>query len=296
MEQGLSNYLQERAAMVEQTLQELLPAAEVVPGILHEAMRYSTFAGGKRLRPILCLAGAELVGGRPEIVREAACALEMIHTYSLIHDDLPCMDDDDLRRGRPTNHRVFGEAVAVLAGDALLTLAFQILATYPAQVPAERRCRVVQFVGEASGSLGMVGGQVLDLEGEGQRLSRAEMQQMHASKTGRLLRAALCSGGILAGASPREIKAMDDYAAAFGLAFQITDDILDVTGNVEKLGKAPGSDQRKEKATYPALFGLDASRRMAAEMVARATAALQEFGARAEILKQLAIFLLEREQ
>lgn len=293
----LQNYLTQRVQLVERALDGLLPTLNTEPRLLHEAMRYSVFAGGKRLRPILVMAAAETVGGKPEDVLEAACALELIHTYSLIHDDLPAMDNDDYRRGKPTNHKVFGEALAILAGDALLTKAFEVLTLTP--VKDERvRSRLQQVIAEvavAAGSQGMVGGQAVDILSEGKTIDAETLRYIHRNKTGALLRAAVRAGALLAGANAQSLAALTTYAEEFGLVFQITDDILNVVGDSKKLGKPVGTDAARAKATYPALFGLAEARRLAQEGADRALQALEGFGPQAEPLRQLVQFLLERE-
>lgn len=291
----LERYLAERRRLVEEALDRFLPDEHVPPPTIHRAMRYSVMAGGKRLRPVLVMAGAEAVGGRPEAVLPTACALELIHTYSLIHDDLPAMDDDDYRRGRLTNHKVFGEAVAILAGDALLTLAFKLMADNAALVDDPRVvCEVVAEVATAAGTAGMVGGQVVDIESEGRRVSAATLDFIHRHKTAALIRAALRAGARLAGAAPAALAAMGAAGERLGLAFQIVDDILDVEGSLEELGKTAGSDQRKRKATYPAVHGVEASRRRARALVEEAKHALGSLGGAAEPIRALADFILER--
>jgi len=282
----LTAYLDARLAEIEAALPSFLPSAPDCPPVVLEAMRYSLLAGGKRLRPILCLAGAEAVGGNRSLALPAACAIELIHTYSLIHDDLPAMDNDTMRRGRPTLHVVAGEGMAILAGDGLLTHAFHVLATRPpSDDPAvvERKLRVVAKVAEAAGPVGMVGGQAIDLacvrpDPQGRVLpmpDAARLGVMHAKKTGALIRAASVSGAILGGGSPSQVNAIDRAAAELGLAFQIVDDILDVEGVSADLGKTAGKDAAAGKPTYPQLYGVDASRRMARECLARAERILE---------------------
>jgi len=291
----LGEYMKARAAAVDAALERVLPAESQRPETLHRAMRYSVFAGGKRLRPILVVAGAEAVGGHMDDVMPAACALELIHTYSLVHDDLPAMDNDDFRRGVPTNHKVFGEAMAILAGDALLTLAFRLLAqSGPASMDAAQVRALLGDVAEAAGHGGMVGGQVADLEAEGQRVSADTVDYIHAHKTGALIRVSLRTGARLCGASGRELEALGHAGAALGLAFQIVDDVLDVVSSTSELGKTAGKDQAQQKATYPALHGIDASRERAGQLVAEAERALADFGARAEPIRALGRFILER--
>lgn len=291
-------YLEERRRLVEKALVRSLPAASVRPATIHKAMRYSLLAGGKRLRPILTLAAAEAVGtgGVQETARAlpAACAVELIHTYSLIHDDLPCMDDDDLRRGRPTSHKVFGEGVAVLAGDALLTRAFGLLATLK---PATRYplSQLLAETAEAAGSLQLIAGQVADLEAEGRRLTLPEVRFIHERKTAAMIILSLRLGAMTAGATPGRLKALTEFGSALGLAFQIIDDILDVTQSSERLGKSAGKDLKDSKATYPAVIGLPAARREAARLTKRAHNALRPLGAKAARLAQIADYLLGRD-
>lgn len=262
--------------------------------VLSQSMRYSLVGGGKRIRPVLMLASCEACGGKPEEAVAAACGIELIHTYSLIHDDLPAMDDDDYRRGRLANHKVFGEANAILAGDALLTYAFELLAT-PVAVPPDRQLRVIREVAESAGRFGMVGGQVADMAGEGRKLSLPEIERIHQAKTGALLTVAARSGGILAGGSEQQIAALTRFAQALGLAFQIKDDILDVEGDSAVLGKPAGSDVKQDKSTYPALLGLDGARRHLSEMIIEAKQALEPFGERAVFLHGLAEYIAQRQ-
>ena len=291
----LAAYLKDRRTLVDEALERVLPAEDVLPATVHRAMRYSVLAGGKRLRPILVIAGAEAVGGAAREVLPAACALELIHTYSLIHDDLPAMDDDDYRRGRLTSHKVFGEAVAILAGDALLTLAFKLVAENAALVRDPRVLRdVVAELADAAGTFGMVGGQVVDIESEGKTITPATLEYIHLHKTAALIRAALRVGALLAGGAPPAVEAIGDAGRDLGLAFQIVDDILDVEGSLEELGKTAGSDERKQKATYPALHGLEASRRQAKMLIERTKQRLEGFGARAVPLQALADYVVER--
>ncbi len=291
----LAAYLAERRRLVDEALERYLPAEDAEPATLHRAMRYSVLAGGKRLRPILVVAGAEAVGAAARQVLPTACALELIHTYSLIHDDLPAMDDDDYRRGRLTSHKVFGEAMAILAGDALLTLAFELIARNAA-VTADGRlaCEVIADVARAAGSQGMVGGQVADLESEGKAISAAALDYIHLHKTAALIRASLRAGAMLGGAPPAALAAITAAGERLGLAFQIVDDILDVEGTLAELGKTAGSDQRKRKATYPALHGLEASRRRARALIEEAKAALAPLGPAAAPISGLADFVYER--
>ena len=288
------NYLKEHQIQVEDCLQTLVPAQAGPLSRIMESMRYSLFAGGKRLRPILLLAAADAVGAVGSRFLQSACALEMIHTYSLIHDDLPAMDDDDYRRGRLTNHKVFGDGMAILAGDGLLTLAFETLLSQP-EVAPEILARVAREVAQAAGPAGMVGGQAIDLESEGQLPSPDVMKLMHRLKTGALFRASLRAGAMLGGGSEEDLRSLTDYAEHFGLAFQITDDILDVTGTEEALGKPIGSDEKNQKATYVSVYSLTEARRMAQAAVSDAVAALERFGDRAWVLRSLAEYLLTRD-
>jgi geranylgeranyl diphosphate synthase type II len=291
----LQAYLKDRRALVDAALERFLPPEDTPPPTVHRAMRYSVMAGGKRLRPILVIAGAEAVGGTPATVMPAACALELIHTYSLIHDDLPAMDDDDYRRGRLTNHKVFGEAIAILAGDALLTLAFRLVADNTALVNDARVLRdVVAELADAAGTSGMVGGQVVDIESEGKAITAETLEYIHRHKTAALIRASLRVGALLAGGDGKAVAAIGEAGSDLGLAFQIVDDILDVEGSLEELGKTAGSDERKQKATYPALHGLEASRRQAKMLIERVKQRLGVFGARAVPLQALADYVFER--
>ena len=266
------------------------------PESLREAMRYSLLAGGKRLRPILCLAACELVGGDASQAMPTAVALEMIHTMSLIHDDLPAMDNDDLRRGRPTNHKVYGDAMAILAGDALLSRAFEMVAVRSADVPAERLVKVVGELALVSGAPGLVGGQVVDLECEGKQVDLETLEYIHLHKTAALLRACVVAGALIGGASDAQVQAMRTYANGIGLAFQIVDDILDVTASSEVLGKTAGKDLLADKTTYPKLIGLESSRTRALELVGEAKAALQPWKDRAQPLLSLADYVASRDR
>jgi len=275
--------------MIEQTIAQL-PWDK---GVLNESMYYSLIGGGKRIRPVLALASAEAVGGNPEPILRAAVAIELIHTYSLIHDDLPAMDNDDYRRGRLSNHKVFGEAQAILAGDALLTYAFELLANFELGQP-ERQLRVIREVAVAAGKDGMVGGQVADVAGEGKRLTLNEIEGIHKAKTGALLTVSARLGGILAGGTEEQIKALTDYAQALGLAFQIKDDILDVVGDSETLGKPAGSDLRQGKSTYVSLLGLAEAGNQLHGQILKAQSALTPFNERAIFLNELALYIEER--
>ena len=291
----LEAYLKERRALVDAALERFLPGEDTPPPTVHRAMRYSVLAGGKRLRPILVIAGAEAVGATAAAVMPTACALELIHTYSLIHDDLPAMDDDDYRRGRLTNHKVFGDAMAILAGDALLTFAFQLVADNASLVPDARViCDVVAEIAAAAGTAGMVGGQVVDIESEGKTTTAETLELIHTRKTAALIRASLSVGARLGGGDAAALDAIGDAGQSLGLAFQIVDDILDVEGSLETLGKTAGSDERKQKVTYPALHGIKASRREARRLIERTKSRLGVFGARSAPLCALADFVVER--
>ena len=292
----LPSYLGHCCRRVEAYLDLYLPAATAFPQPLFEAMRYSLFAGGKRIRPAFAFAAAEAVGGDGEAVLPFAAGLEMIHTYSLIHDDLPAMDDDDLRRGKPTCHKVYGEGTAILAGDGLLSDAFAVV-TAPgvlARHPAERVARIVHELAVAAGSGGMVAGQALDLDATGRSVDLATLEFLHTHKTGALIRAAVRVGGLAAGAGPDPLETLTRYAAHLGLAFQIADDVLDVESSTEQLGKPVGSDQGLEKATYPALLGMQESKRRAAQLMDEALEALAPFGPGGVPLAALARFVVER--
>jgi geranylgeranyl diphosphate synthase type II len=290
----LKTYLADRAAEVDAALDAFLPKAKEKPSSIHEAMRYSVFAGGKRLRPILCLAAAEACGGDPESAMPPACAVEIMHTYSLVHDDLPCMDDDDLRRGRPTCHKVYGEGMAVLTGDALLTEAFLIIA----QTPATRRYPAAAYVAELAltgGSTRLIGGQVMDLEGEGQKLTKAQLVKIHEAKTAALLTTSIRLGAMTANASEDKLEALTIFGRALGLAFQVIDDILDVTQSTEVLGKTAGKDVAVDKATYPSVLGLDKARKEAAKLTRQALEALDPLKKKGARLREIAEYLLKRE-
>jgi geranylgeranyl diphosphate synthase type II len=291
----LDAFLRTRTAAVNRALDRFLPKAGVKPGTIHEAMRYSLFAGGKRMRPALCLAAAEACGGDDAEAMPLACAVECIHTYSLIHDDLPAMDDDDFRRGKPTCHKVYGEAIAVLAGDALLTQAFEIAAQCNAW-PRYSHRDIVLEIARAAGSLQLIAGQVADLEGEGRKLTERDLRYIHERKTSALLCCAVRLGGMSANCPPAQLRALTDFGYNVGLAFQIVDDILDITQSSEKLGKTAGKDVAAQKATYPAIVGLARSRRLAEQLTQKAFSALKVFRGRAPALEALARFLLERDR
>ncbi|MGD0072786.1 MAG: polyprenyl synthetase family protein [Candidatus Binataceae bacterium] len=291
----LADYLKERCRFIEAALADALPEQ---PGTsaasLFEAMRYSLFAGGKRVRPVLALAACEAVGGRLENATGLGCALEMIHTYSMIHDDLPCMDDDDLRRGKPTNHKVYGEAMATLAGDALLTDAFKVLARSGEGVPPAVVLEVVAELADAAGSGGMVAGQAIDILSEGVPTNLDQLEYLHSKKTGALFLAAVRGGARLGGADEDQLERLSAYGRALGLAFQVADDILDVEASTEQMGKRTHKDEARGKATYPTLLGLEQSREFARSLVIRAHQALSSFDERAEALRRIASFVVER--
>ncbi len=292
----LKAYLKRRVTMVDAALRNYLPDETARPEALHGSMHYSVFAGGKRIRPILMMAACEAVGGDAERVLPAACAIEMIHTYSLIHDDLPAMDDDDFRRGRPTNHKVYGEAIAILAGDALLTEAFVLLSDPGVWkgVDSSATLQAIRLLAAASGSCGMVGGQVVDMESEGKTINRDQLEYIHRHKTGALISAAIDIGGVIGGADVPAAEALRAYGAAAGLAFQVADDILDIVGSQEELGKDVGSDQERGKATYPALMGLEAAQAYARELRDRALQAVEPLGPAAEPLRAIARYIVDR--
>ncbi|HSP44196.1 MAG TPA: farnesyl diphosphate synthase [Luteolibacter sp.] len=290
----LISYLADRAALVDAAMSAYLPAAKARPATIHEAMRYAVFAGGKRLRPALCLAAAEACGGLTADALAPACAVELTHTYSLVHDDLPAMDDDDLRRGRPTCHKVYGEGMAVLCGDALLTEAFAVLCRAPVTKRYSTRDYIAELA-ETGGSRKLIGGQVMDLEGEGKKLTKRDLVRIHEAKTAALLTTSLRLGAMTANASASKLAALTDFGHNLGLAFQVIDDILDVTQSTEVLGKTAGKDQAVEKSTYPSAIGLDSSRKEAAKLTKAAMAALKPFGKKAARLEQIAAHLLQRE-
>lgn len=289
----LPAFFEEDHRIVDAELQRILPAENERPALIHQAMRYSVFAGGKRVRPILCIEAFRIFSSDTPLVLPVACALEFIHTYSLIHDDLPALDNDDLRRGRPTCHKKFGEAMAILAGDALLTLAFETLAGAPL-LPAERVALVREISSAAGTRDGMVGGQVADLEAEGRQVTTEMLEYIHRSKTAALIRASIVAGAIAAAASDEDQNRLRKFGGLIGWAFQVTDDILDVEESSASLGKTAGKDQAQQKATYPALFGLEKSHKFARELATQALAALETFGARAANLRELGEFLVLR--
>jgi len=285
----LKQYLESCARSVEKTLDEILPAESEYPQTIHKIMRYSAFAGGKRIRPALVLAANE-VCGQPFANKNAclaAAAIEMLHTFSLIHDDLPCMDDDDLRRGRPTAHKVFGEGIAVLGGDALAIFAYEVLARIG-------NIKIIEEVSKALGTKGMIGGQIIDIESEGKDVGLDIVDYIHRGKTAALIRSSILIGAIIADADEKKIAALSQYGNAVGLAFQVVDDILDITATTEQLGKSTGKDARDKKATYPSVIGLDKSRKYAKELSVQAKTALAEFGEKARILSQITDYLESR--
>jgi len=291
----LQRFLESRTVAVNTALDRFLPAASTRPATIHKAMRYSLFAGGKRMRPALCLAAAAACGGQESDAMPLACAIECIHTYSLVHDDLPAMDNDDYRRGKLTNHKVFGEGIAVLAGDALLTHAFEIAATCKSW-PRYSHRQIVLELAHAAGSLQLIAGQVADLEGEGKRTSAAQLRYIHERKTSALLCCSVRLGGMSANCTPAQLKALSDFGYHVGLAFQVIDDILDVTQTSEKLGKTAGKDTKAQKATYPSIVGLQKSRKIAGQLTGKAFAALRPFKGKAVALEALAEFLLKRDR
>jgi geranylgeranyl diphosphate synthase type II len=292
--EDLRAYLKARQKEVDRTLDRFLPKASTKPATIHQAMRYSLFAGGKRLRPILCLAAAEACGGLTNSALPLACALECIHTYSLIHDDLPSMDNDDFRRGRATCHKVYGDGIAILAGDALLTIAFEIAAAAEGWSRYDLR-EIFREISIAAGSRKLIAGQVADLEGEGKKLNLTQLRYIHENKTAALLTTSVRLGAMSANATPTKLRAISEFGYALGLAFQVIDDILDVTQTSEKLGKSAGKDAAAQKATYPAVLGLEKSRREAGRLTRRAHDALRPLGRKADRLHEIANYLLERE-
>ena len=293
---NVKKYLEDRRRLVDQALKQQLSAGGVFPRTIDKAMRYSLFSGGKRIRPILALASGEAVGGAMQRLMPFACALEMIHSYSLIHDDLPAMDNDDLRRGKPTNHVVFGEGMAILAGDGLLTEAFRVMSD-GALLPGQDRAATLQAIREiaaGAGSAGMVGGQVADLEAEQKKPTRALVEYIHTRKTGALIRAAVRAGALVGKAKPGQFARLDQYGAAIGLAFQVADDILDVEGGTEKTGKRAGRDAELQKVTYPAAVGMANAKRKAQELLDESLTALASFGPAADPLRHIATFIVAR--
>ncbi len=294
---SLKDYLEAKKKLVDEALDRFLPGEREISPELFKSARYSVFAGGKRIRPILCMAASETLGQDGAMTLPVACALEMIHTYSLIHDDLPAMDDDDYRRGMPTNHKVFGEDIAILAGDALLTEAFHLMSgsDLVKGIAPERCLRIIREISEAAGFFGMIGGQVIDLKSEGQDVTMETLHRIHTLKTEALITVSVRAGAIIAGADEDELQRLSLYGSKIGLAFQIADDILDIEGDQEILGKDTGSDSEKKKVTFPALIGIEASKEKAACLIEEALAALTSFDQRAEPLRMIAKFIVERE-
>lgn len=296
MSKRIENYLEERKTLVEEALKKFMPEPSGLAGDVIRAMNYSLFAGGKRIRPILCIAGAEAVGGSADDVLPVACATELIHSYSLIHDDLPLMDNDDLRRGKPTNHKVFGEAVALLAGDGLLTLAFNLMAGYGVDKKVEKTAllRVIDLIASAAGYKGMVGGQVVDISYEGKDPEPAVVEYIHTHKTGAMIAASVTAGTILAGGNKEEVKSINRYGQQVGLAFQIADDILNIEGDRRAMGKEIGSDKVRGKITYPSVFGITESKNIQKRLIEQAIESLNRFDNRAEPLRELARYIIKR--
>jgi geranylgeranyl diphosphate synthase, type II len=292
----ITTYLSRKKEIVDKALEKLVPPADTFPPSVHEAMRYSLFAGGKRVRPILALAAAEALGAKTVDLLPIAGSLELIHTYSLIHDDLPAMDNDDYRRGMATCHKVYGEAIAILAGDGLLTMAFEVMSDQRRlkAVPAGRLIAIIKEISTASGVFGMVGGQIVDMESEGRDIDFPTLEYIHTHKTGALMRASVRTGALYAKAGKRQFTALTHYGEMVGLAFQIADDILDITGKREDTGKDVGSDIKKGKKTFPAFYGLEESRRRALEVADKAVASLQGFGRAADPLRELAKYIVTR--
>lgn len=291
---NIADHIETERARVDRELERILPPEEEPPESIHKAMRYSVLAGGKRLRPILCLEFGRLFGVDDEVLLSAAAALELVHTYSLIHDDLPAMDNDDLRRGMPTSHRVFGEALAILAGDGLLTLAFEVV-SQPGAIPAELQLQLIHELAYALGTHGLIGGQVADLAAVEQELKEDTLRYIHRTKTGALIRASARTGALIAGAPEEDLLRVTQYGEAVGLAFQIADDLLDVLGTERQLGKAVGKDSDQHKATYPSFYGVEESRRIANRLAREACEVLAPYGERARRLEQLAQFLITRQ-
>ena len=293
---ALGTYFGTKKKIIDEALERYLPREDNYPPVIFKALRYSLFAGGKRIRPILCLAAAEAVGGNIEVILPVACSLELIHTYSLIHDDLPAMDDDDYRRGRLTSHRVFGEDMAILAGDALLTEAFHLMSdrNLTRQIASEKLISVIHDIAEAAGYFGMVAGQVVDVQSEGKTVDSEVLNFIHTRKTGSMIRAAVRAGAVLSSAGDVEINALASYGWHVGLAFQIADDILNVEGDRGMMGKGTGSDSQRGKVTYPAMMGMDTSRKRAEELVENAISVIKDFDHKAEPLRMIARYIVQR--
>ncbi len=293
---NIQAYLHKKKIIVDRSLEKLVPPAKTFPPAVHEAMRYSLFAGGKRVRPLLAIASAEALGAATVGLLPLAASLELVHTYSLVHDDLPAMDDDDFRRNRPTCHKVYGEAIAILAGDGLLNMAFEVLSD-PKRlkiVPAARLLAIIREISTASGVFGMVGGQVVDIQSEGKDVELPTLEYIHTHKTGALIRASVRVGALYARAGKRQFAALSRYGELVGLAFQIADDILDLTGTREEIGKDVGSDLKKDKKTFPSFYGLEESRRRAVEVADKAVHLLKDFDRKADPLRELAKYIVER--
>ncbi len=293
---NIQAYLHKKKIIVDRSLEKLVPPATTYPSVVHEAMRYSLFAGGKRVRPLLAIASAEALGASSVGLLPLAGSLELVHTYSLIHDDLPAMDDDDFRRNRPTCHKVYGEAIAILAGDGLLNMAFEVLSD-PKRlkiVPAARMLAIIREISTASGVFGMVGGQVVDIQSEGRDVDLPTLEYIHTHKTGALIRASVRVGALYARAGKRQLAALSHYGELVGLAFQIADDILDLTGTREEIGKDAGSDLKKDKKTFPSFYGIEESRRRAVEVADKAIYLLKDFDRKADPLRELAKYIVER--
>ncbi|MBI1870219.1 MAG: polyprenyl synthetase family protein [Chlamydiae bacterium] len=290
----MSHTFDQKRKKIDEALAHYLKDGGQEPPTLYESMRYSVLAGGKRLRPVLCLASCEALGKDEDSVIPFACALELIHTYSLIHDDLPCMDDDDFRRGRPTNHKVFGEALAILSGDCLLTLAFEWMAQAK-NIPPKFKINAIQEIASAAGADGLVGGQVVDLAFEGKSVTPEKLRYIHIHKTARLIEISVKAGALLTGASKEILKKLSQYGQSLGLAFQITDDLLDVLGDAKKMGKAVRKDAELKKATYPSLFGIEASKKMVEENIQKAYQSIEFLGPKANTLKEILQMVRERE-
>ena len=293
---NIKDYLEQKRVEVDRFLDQVCPPAATPPATLHASMRYSLMAGGKRIRPILTIAAAEAIGHMPPGLMAVACSLEFIHTYSLIHDDLPSMDNDDFRRGKPTNHKVYGEAMAILAGDALLTMAFDLISRQDLMKGCDpmRQVWIIQELAYGSGNMGMVGGQVFDIQAENKDIDLVTLQNIHKHKTGMLIRAAVRMGAVAAGATERQLDDMSGYAEDIGLAFQIADDVLNVTGTREELGKNPNTDAERGKKTYPTFYGVDGAKKLAEECVARAIHRLSSFGPSADPLREIARYITAR--
>jgi geranylgeranyl diphosphate synthase type II len=293
---NIRDYLDRKREEVDRYLQSVIPGPNQPPATLHQSMRYSLFAGGKRIRPILAIAAAEAVGGETPAILPIASSLELIHTYSLIHDDLPSMDNDDFRRGKPTNHKVYGEAMAILAGDALLTMAFELCSQAGNMdgIDPARQVRLIHELAAGSGNRGMVGGQVFDIQAENQDIDLATLQSIHRHKTGMLIRAAVRMGALTAGATDNQLQSLTAYAEDIGLAFQIADDVLNVTGTREELGKNPNTDAQRGKKTYPTFYGVEGAKQLADDCVSRATSRLSDFGPSADPLRDLARYITDR--